>query len=159
MGADDELDASILKLKKWYDTFPIATVVIGNHDRLVMRKANTGGISSKWIRPYNEVLQVPNWEFTERVVIDEVQYIHGESGRASKKAKDDMISTVQGHRHTEMFVEWIVGYKQKIFGCAVGCGVDIATYAMRYGKAFKKPAIGCAVIDNGLLAINVPMEL
>ena len=159
LGADQELDLSIKGIRKWYKAFPKATVIIGNHDRLVMRKANTGGISAKWIRPYNEVLEVPNWVFTNRIVIDNVQYIHGESGRASKKAKDDMISTVQGHRHTEMFVEWIVGYKQKIFGCAVGCGVDNTKYGMYYASAFKKPAIGCAVIEKGLIATNVPMEL
>ena len=100
-----------------------------------------------------------DWTFTDRVVIDGVQYIHGESGRASKKAKDDMMSTVQGHRHTEMFTEFVVGANFKIFGCAVGCGIDHQSYAMAYGKNFKKPAIGCAVVFGGEFAINVPMSL
>ena len=112
-----------------------------------------------WINGYSSVLKVPNWNFTERVVIDGVQYIHGESGRATKKAKDDMMSTVQGHRHTEMFTEFIVGANFKVFGCAVGCGINHESYAMAYGKNFKKPAIGCAVVFGGKYAINEPMNL
>lgn len=159
MGGKDELELAIYKLQRWYEAFPDADVTIGNHDRLIRRKAFSGGVPKQWIREYSDVLNVPNWRFTDRVVIDGVQYIHGESGRASKKAKDDMMSTVQGHRHTEMFTEFVVGANFKVFGCAVGCGIDHETYAMAYGKNFKKPAIGCAVIFGGQYAINEPMNL
>jgi len=159
LSGGDELELAIKKLNKWYKSFPNATVIIGNHDRLIRRKAFTGGIPKQWIKEYSDVLNVPNWKFTERYIIDNVQYIHGESGRASKKAKDDMMSTVQGHRHTEMFTEFVVGANFKVFGCAVGCGIDNTSYAMAYGKNFKKPAIGCAVIFNGEYSLNIPMEL
>ena len=159
LGAGDELELAIRKLKRWHKAFPEADVTIGNHDRLIRRKAFSGGIPKQWIKEYADVLNVPGWNFTERVVIDGVQYIHGESGRASKKAKDDMMSTVQGHRHTEMFTEFVVGANFKIFGCAVGCGINHESYAMAYGKNFKKPAIGCAVVFGGKYAINVPMNL
>jgi metallophosphoesterase superfamily enzyme len=159
MGGKDELEFAIERLQRWYKVFPKADVTIGNHDRLIRRKAFTGGIPKQWIKEYSDVLNVKGWTFTDRVIIDNVQYIHGESGRASKKAKDDMMSTVQGHRHTEMFTEFIVGANFKVFGCAVGCGIDNKSYAMAYGKNFKKPAIGCAVIFNGEYAINEPMNL
>jgi len=159
MGGGKELELAIKKLQRWYKAFPDADVTIGNHDRLIRRKAFSGGVPKEWIKEYSEVLNVPKWNFTDRVVYDGVQYIHGESGRASKKAKDDMMSTVQGHRHTEMFTEFVVGANFKVFGCAVGCGIDHESYAMAYGKNFKKPAIGCAVIFNGEYAINEPMNL
>lgn len=159
LGAGDELDLAISRLKRWYKEFPKADVTIGNHDRLIRRKAFSGGIPKRWVKEYAEVLEVPDWNFTDRVVIDGVQYVHGESGRATKKAKDDMMSTIQGHRHTEMFTEFLVGINHKIFGCAVGCGIDHETYAMAYGKNFKKPAIGCAVCFGGKYALNVPMNL
>lgn len=158
-GAGEELERAISKLQRWYKAFPKADVTIGNHDRLIRRKAFSGGIPKAWIKEYSEVLDVPKWNFTHRVVIDGVQYIHGESGRASKKAKDDMMSTVQGHRHTEMFTEFVVGANFKVFGCAVGCGIDHESYAMAYGKNFKKPAIGCAVVFGGKYAVNEPMNL
>jgi hypothetical protein len=159
MGGGDELDLAIKKLSKWYKAFPLADVCIGNHDRIIARKAFASGVPKQWIKGLAEVLQTFYWTFDTRFVYDNVQYIHGESGRATKKAKDDMMSTVQGHRHTEMFTEYAVGANYKVFGCAVGCGINNASYAMAYGKHFKKPAIGCAVVFGGKYALNCPMEL
>ena len=159
MGGGDELDLAIKKLSRWYKAFPDADVCIGNHDRIITRKAFASGVPKRWIKGMADVLETPNWVYDTRFVYDGVQYIHGESGRATKKAKDDMMSTVQGHRHTEMFTEFIVGANYKVFGCAVGCGIDQSSYAMAYGKHFKKCAIGVAVIFNGEYAINEPMNL
>ena len=50
MGGGQELDLSINKIAKWRDAFPKADVIIGNHDRLIMRKAQTSAIPSKWIK-------------------------------------------------------------------------------------------------------------
>ena len=158
-GAGEELERAIDRLKRWYKAFPKADVTIGNHDRLIRRKAFTGGIPKAWIKEYSEVLNTPNWNFTDRVVIDDVQYIHGESGKAIKKAKDDMMSTAQGHRHTELGCEYAVGVSFKVFGLSVGCGINHETYAMAYGKNFKKPAIGCGVVFDGKIGLAVPMEL
>ena len=159
MGGGDELDLAISRLSKWYKAFPEADVCVGNHDRIVTRKAFSSGVPKRWIKGMAEVLETPNWNYDTRFVYDGVQYIHGESGRATKKAKDDMMSTVQGHRHTEMFTEFVVGANYKVFGCAVGCGINSKSYAMAYGKHFKKPAIGVAVVFGGEYAINEPMNL
>ena len=159
LGAGDELDLAISMLGEWYKAFPKAHVILGNHDRIIRRKVFEGGVPKRWIREFSDVLETPNWIYTERLVIDDVQYIHGESGKATKKAKDDMMSTVQGHRHTEMFTDYAVGANYKVFGCAVGCGIDDKAYAFAYGKHFKKSAIGCAVIFGGEYALNCPMSL
>ena len=53
----------------------------------------------------------------------------------------------------------VQGANYKVFVCAVGCGIDASSYAMAYGKHFKKPAIGCAVIFGGEFALNIPMDL
>lgn len=159
MGAGEELELAIKKLSKWYKAFPKADVTIGNHDRIVYRKGFTGGIPKRWLKPFNEVLETPKWNFVERLVIDDVQYIHGEAGTARTKSKNDMMSTVQGHIHTQAYVEWLVGQKFKIFGMQVGCGVDSRAYAVAYAKHFKKQAIGCGVVIGGHTAINCLMEL
>ena len=153
MGAGDELDIAINRLKRWYDAFPEATVLIGNHDRLVSRKAMTAGISKRWVRDYNEVLECPNWNFTERTVIDNVQYIHGEAGTARTKCRGDLMNTVQGHLHTQAYIEHYVGANFNVFGMQVGCGIDHEAYAMAYAKAGKKPAISCGVVIDGTLPI------
>lgn len=160
MGGGQELDLSINKIAKWRDAFPKADVIIGNHDRLIMRKAQTSAIPSKWIKSYQDVLEVPEWNFVERLVIDDVQYIHGEGGTARTKCKADLMSTVQGHLHTQAYTEYVVGQNFKIYGSQVGCGINHKAYAMAYAKYGKKPAIGCMVVlDNGKTPINLLMNL
>jgi len=160
MGGADELDLAILRIKRWYNTFPIAKVILGNHDRMVMRKAQTSAIPSKWIKSYKEVLEVPTWEFLERYEQDNVQYIHGEGGTARTKCRADMMNTVQGHLHTQAYTEHYVGKRFRVFGMQVGCGINHDTYAMAYAKYGKKPAIGCGVIlNNGKTPLNILMEL
>ncbi len=159
MSAGDELQVAIEDVKKWYNAFPVADVLIGNHDRMAARKAMTGGIPKVWIKSYNDVLGTPKWNWTERIVYDDVQYVHGEGGTARTKAKNDMMSTVQGHIHTQAYTEFTVGRKFKVFGMQVGCGIDAKSYASAYAKNFKKQAIGCGVIIGGHTAINCLMEL
>ena len=158
LGGADELHYAIECVQKWRDSFPVADVIIGNHDRMIMRKAQTSSIPSEWIKSYNEVLGT-NWNWTERAVYDNVQYVHGEGGTARTKAKNDMMSTVQGHIHTQAYCEWMVGRNFKVFGMQTGCGVDGSSYAAAYAKNFRKQAIGCGVVIGGHTAINCLMDL
>lgn len=158
MSAGDELDEAIEGVAKWYKFFQRADVIIGNHDRLIMRKAFTGGIPRRWILGYQDMFGVPGWDFSERKVYDGVQYIHGEGGTARARCKKDLMSTVQGHLHTQAYTEHFVGTNFHIFGSQVGCGVDWKTYAMAYAKDYGKPVIGCMVVlDNGKQPINLLM--
>ena len=160
MSAGDELDVAINELQKYYKVFPKASVIIGNHDRLVYRKAFTGGVSKRWIKEYKEVLRVPNWDFVESLDLFDVNINHGEGGTARAKMKKELQSQIQGHLHSDLYVDFIVGKNFRIFGMQVGCGIDNKSYAMAYGKHFKKPAIGCGVLLNkGTLPIVIPMQL
>lgn len=159
IGGGDELDMAIKKIAKWYKAFPDAYVTIGNHDRIIMRKAFSSAIPKKWLKSYKDVLETPKWDFVDRVVIDDVQYIHGEGGTARTKCRADMMSTVQGHLHTQAYTEWYVGQNFKVFGMQVGCGIDHDSYAMAYAKRGKKPAIGCGVVIGGHTAVNCLMSL
>jgi len=160
LSGGNELELAIKKISKWYKTFSDAIVILGNHDRMVMRKAQTSDIPKKWIKSYKEVLEVPNWKFMERYVQDGVQYIHGEGGTARTKCRADMMNTVQGHLHTQCYTEHYVGQNYRIFGTQTGCGINHESYAMAYAKYGKKPAISCTVVlDNGTLPINLLMPL
>jgi UDP-2,3-diacylglucosamine pyrophosphatase LpxH len=158
MGGSDELEHAIEDIQKWSREFPVADVLIGNHDRIIARRSFDSAIPKIWIKSYNEVLGT-NWNWTERIVYDNVQFVHGEGGTARTKAKNDMMSTVQGHIHTQAYTEWMVGRNFRVFSVQVGCGVDGKSYAAAYAKNFKKQAIGCAVILGGHTAINCLMEL
>lgn len=160
MSSGLELETAIKKIAKWYEAFPYADVMIGNHDRMASRKAMSGGIPAAWIRSYNEVLGTPNWNWCESIIYDDVLYEHGEGGQAAAKAKNNLMSSVCGHTHTLAYTQWFVGKRFKVFGMQVGCGVDSTSYAAAYAKNFKKQSIGCAVVlNNGTLPINLLMPL
>ena len=162
MGGADELELAIQRISRWYKAFNQkgTKVIIGNHDRIIMRKAQTSAIPSKWIKSYKEVLQTPNWDFVERYELDGVQYIHGEGGTARTKCRADMMNTVQGHLHTQCYTEHYVGKNFRVFGTQVGCGINHKSYAMAYAKYGKRPAVGCAVVlNNGTLPLNLLMPL
>lgn len=158
MSGGTELEYAIAQVTKWADAFPIADVIIGNHDRIIMRKAFSSAVPREWIRSYNEVLGT-DWDWSERVVYDGVQYVHGEGGTARTKAKNDMMSTVSGHIHTQAYCEWLVGRNFRVFGMQVGCGIDADSYAAAYARHFKRQAIGCGVVLGGHTAFNCLMEL
>ena len=153
MSAKDELNLSIKKLRKWHKAFPKATVIIGNHDRIVARKALANGISAKWIKEYKDVLEVPTWNFKTDETIDNVLYVHGEGATAFTKAKTLFQSVVAGHTHTKCYIE----YMNNIFGMQVGCGVDKDSYAMAYAKNYAPPQIACGVVLDGKLPILIKM--
>lgn len=159
-SAADELEMAIAKIAKWYEAFPDAYVTIGNHDRLIMRKAFSSGLSKRWIKDYKDVLGVPNWKFVDEIELYGVTYVHGEGGTARSRVREEMQSVVQGHLHTQAYVEWNVGARYRAFSMQVGCGIDRRAYAMAYAKAGKKPVIGCGVVlEGGSLPFNVLMNL
>jgi hypothetical protein len=159
-GAGEELDRAIDMISDWYHTFPKATVIIGNHDRLVYRKAYSGGVSKKWIREYKDVLGTNGWDFVENIELFGVNFNHGEGGTARNRIKSELQSQVQGHLHTQLYTDYLVGANFIVWGMQVGCGVNNKSYAMAYGKNYKKPAIGCGVVLNkGTLPIAIPMKM
>lgn len=164
-SAGDELEIAIDKLRDWYEAFPSAYVVIGNHDRIILRKAYTSGLSKRWIKDFNDVLGVPGWEFNMSFEFDGVLYIHGEGGGgingALQKALNRRKSIVQGHFHTEAHIRWNVSDEDRLFAMQVGCGVDDKQYAMAYAQFnAKKSIISCGVVlDNGNIPLIVPMQL
>ena len=160
MGGKTELDFAVDKLARWYEAFPDADVTLGNHDRIIIRKAQSSNIPSLWIKEFGEVLMTPKWNFVTDVFYDDVRYVHGDkSGKPRMAAKRDMVSTVSGHYHTDFYCEWMFGKTRAIFGMAVGCGIDSKSYAMGYMQGGKKEAIGCGVVVGVHTAFNVKMEL
>ena len=80
---------------------------------------------------------------------------------ATKRLREWHTSIVQGHIHTEAYVDWYCNKEHKLFAMQVGCGVDDRSYAMAYAKNFtKKYIVSCGVVlNNGTLPIVIPMNL
>ncbi|MFA9409269.1 MAG: metallophosphoesterase [Candidatus Dadabacteria bacterium] len=148
-SAGDELTTAQEQVHKWARTFPVAKVCVGNHDAIPNRKIFVAGVSNRWLKSPNEVLGV-NWEFGEEFIIDDIQYTHGLGKKARMRAKEEMFSVVQGHYHSESYIEYFVGPDRKIFAMQIGCGIDRRSYAMAYGRNFKKPHLNVGVVIDGL---------
>ena len=146
MSAGMELTEAIKRLKKWYVAFPNAQICLGNHDRIWSRKLYAHGISARLLKPFEEILGTPNWKFVEQVIHNNVLYIHGESGSADTKLKQEFISVVQGHHHTEAYIKLFAGTNQQLFAMQVGTGIDFESYAFGYAQRGKKPVLSCGVI-------------
>jgi len=164
-SAGDEFNIALAKMKRWYYTFPNVKICIGNHDALPFRKAFTAGLPKTWLKTYQQLLESPptwEWDFVHQV--NGVIYQHGTglSGEmaAINAARENRQSTVIGHLHTVCNTRYLASYKDLIFGVTVGCGIDHEKYAFAYGKQnTRKPVLACAVVLDGKLPINIPMNI
>lgn len=148
LSAKDELENAKRIIKEWYEAFPNAKICLGNHDRLIIRKAFSSGLSKAWIKSLNEVLQVKNWEFKEHFIIDNVLYTHGEARIAKTRTKQEFASCVQGHRHSQSYIEYSVGrtMKEPVFAMQLGAGIDDSQYAFAYAKDGSPTHINVGII-------------
>ena len=163
---NDEMKEVDKHLVKWFKAFPKLKLCRGNHDGLVDRKAKTVGLPSRCFREYRNIWNFPvGWEDDFEFEIDGVLYKHGTgmSGKyahvnAAERARQ---STVIGHTHATLGVEYLVSSKDCIFGVNCGCGIDRKKYAFKYGRDFtRKPVLGCAIVtDKGRFCQVFPMDL
>ena len=156
MSVRDELNAAIKQLKEWYKAFPNATILFGNHDLLISRKASAYGLSQLFLKYFGDIVEAPKtWNFVHELYKDNVLYIHGSQGNAIDRAKDMRHSIAQGHLHSQAFVQWSVSEIDAIFGLQIGCGIDRKAYAFEYAKDMpKKPIISSGVVlEKGRLPI------
>jgi hypothetical protein len=165
-----ELDNAIEQMKDWYeafnnDTVPNGiTVTLGNHDLIIARKCEDAGVDKRWVRKLNEVLGCPDWTFEEQFVHDDVLYVHGTgcSGKGIiKRSQNWGSSMVQGHIHTQSFINFTASLNDLKYQLQAPCGIDYKSFAYGYAKFHTaKPILGCAVIlDNGRLPIIEAMPL
>ena len=165
-----ELTMAIEEVKKWHevfnnDTVPYGiTITLGNHDLIIARKVEDVGIDKRWVRTLNEVLGCPDWVFEEQFLHDNVLYTHGTgcSGKGIiKRVQNWGYSMVQGHIHTQAFIDYTASLNDLKFGAQIPNGINYKSFAYGYAKFHTaKPILGCAVIlDNGKLPILELMPL
>lgn len=140
-----ELEISKLEIEKWHKAFPEMVVTLGNHDRRVSRKLFDGQISSHWQLSLKEVLNV-NWEFVTDYEYNNIYFCHGEGASARVTALQKQMSTVQGHRHSESYIDFPA---KGLFAVQTPIGVDRKQLAFEYCKTDPKEwLIGATVILN-----------
>jgi len=157
-GAMRELNQAIAVLKGYYEAFPSAVVTVGNHTNIIARKMFSAGLSKRWMRDYAEVLEVPNWTFTDSFFKDGVYYCHGQGRKAKQRMIKEGVSVVQGHWHYDSEIGFQYNYLGEVkFYMQLGCGIDADSYAMAYAKNFGTPNLNCGVVaGNGKIPLIVP---
>ncbi len=163
----EEMRAARRQIASLVAAFPKADWLLGNHDALTERQAQTVGIPTEMLRDPAEIWNVP-WNVHPRfskLVIDGVIYSHGDSGRGGQdaavaQAKDQFRSTVIGHFHSQAGVKWWANREFRVFGMSVGCGIDVNRLQFEYGRRIvAKPILGCGVVLNGRRAFFEPWLL
>ena len=155
-GPKDEFELAFNCLKKWHKAFPKSTVCLGNHDRRIVRLAESVNIPSRFIRGYGEVWETKGWDWIHEIIIDDVLYSHGEGTGSSmypayNKMKKMGMSCVLGHFHSAGGVKWLVNPLRRMFGLDTGCLINDKAMAFAYGKfAVTRSVLSAAVIIDGV---------
>lgn len=151
-----EYESAFERAQGWYEAFPEATLIMGNHDRIPARQLRKLGMEpSIYMRPIEELFGMPEgWTVADSVVIDNVLYHHGETAGGingfRKDAEQRMRCTVSGHNHSNAGISATATDQELVWGLAVGCGVNQKHMAFAYGKNFaKKPIVACGVVIEG----------
>jgi len=151
-----EYESALERAQDWYEAFPRATLIVGNHDRIPARQLRKMGMEpSIFMRPLEELFGMPEgWTVADSVVIDDVLYHHGETAGGingfRKDAETRMRCTVSGHNHSNAGISATATDQELVWGLAVGCGVNHEHMAFAYGKNFaKKPIVSCGVVIEG----------
>lgn len=161
-----EFEAGLAKLKLWYDALAEYKVQVctSNHTMRPWKKAHAGGLSTKFLKNVKDLLEAPdNWSWHDKIIIDDVQYEHGESWSgaqaALKAAKDNMRSTVIGHVHSYAGIAYLDMGDRLLFGVNSGCLIDDKRYCFNYAKHLKaRPVLGMTIISLGMPHF-IPMRL
>lgn len=162
-SAADEFKAAEYKAQEWYETFPDVFWMSGNHDNIPKRRIKAAGLTKRILR--KNIYGTPDgWKNSENLILNDVRYSHG-IGSAGvmghlnlSKAKG--MSVVMGHCHSFGGVNYRSNERDMFFGMNVGCGLDIDSYAMEYGKDFpQRPTLGCGIVQSSTKATFVPMDM
>ena len=166
-GAGEEFKKARRQVASLVKAFPRADWMIGNHDALTHRQAESAGLPKEILKGYQEIWEVP-WRVHQRFAkleIDGVLYSHGDSGAGGKcahlnQAVENFQSTVIGHHHSLAGVSYHANKRHRVFGMAVGCGVEHRSERFSYAARLpKKPILGCGFVVDGKRAFFEPWLL
>lgn len=164
-----EYDEALEQVALITETFPVADLLLGNHDVLPYRWAQEVGIPDEMMKDFGSIFKLPRkWKVHKRyhqLVIDGVIYQHGDRGKGGRmaalnNAKAEFCPVVQGHHHAQGGAEFYANLKTRVFGMQVGCGADWKHHQQEYGVKYSaKPIIGCGVVIDGTTPVFEPMPL
>lgn len=158
-SAGDELLLALPTIAALKELFPKADIIDSNHGSMVYRKAKHHGIPRRYIRSYNDVLEVDaGWKWHMDLTLDmgrfnvpDVYVHHGKSADVVKLSQAMGMSAVQGHYHEKFAIGYWANPHGLYFGMQCGCLIDDKKLAFAYNNAnLKRPIVGTGLIIEGV---------
>jgi len=143
-------------LDQWERLFPNLHLVMSNHAIRVRKRICEAGVSDRWVRSFNDAWNKPGWTWHEDLYLDlpngDTVYVnHGEGKTAIGKAKLLGCSVLQGHRHSEAYVQYCNNGRRTIWGAQAGSLVDPKSLAYLYAKHSDfKSVLGTVIVVEGV---------
>jgi len=166
---NQEIEAAIGRLRKWYELFPEMKLCNSNHGDRWKRRFFDAGIPSQMMRLYTDIIKSPKgWIWQQHWTVKAKHPFRVEHGdRFGSRTPHIMaamhngMSTAIGHFHSIAGVEVMnLDINRRVWGAAAGSLIDTQAYAFKYGdKARLKPVLGClVVVNNGSLPMWIPFS-
>ena len=163
-SAGDELEVTKSWLHRLEKLFPNMVILESNHGSMVLRRAIAKGMSRKFIKSYNDILEVNDgWIWKDKHQIEyegkKILFGHQFSKNIAKAVREYSQCVVQGHFHCTSEAIFVSNEFHLNWGMTVGCLVNKDSLAMAYMKInLAKPILSCGIITEGYPHI-VPMVL
>lgn len=163
-SAGDELRMSLPVIKEIEKMFPKMDLVDSNHGSMIYRKAKHHGLPRRYIRSYNEVLDVgEGWRWHMDLTIDmsefdvpDIYVHHGKAAEAIKTSQLMGMSVVHGHYHESFAIKYWSTPNGLYWGMNAGCLIKDDSYAFAYNNVnLKRPIIGTGLVIEGTPILEV----
>jgi len=166
MGGSEEMRRAKLFIQQLAKQIPLMTVLEGNHTDRIAKAAKKIGLLDDMVKTLPEYLEFPDtWQFSERLTLDGVTYIHGDRVASSggnlmqNGIKLYMKNIVFGHYHARAGIDYLTIDDRVLWGMCVGCLVSQETYAFDYAKKSSRISImSVGLVEEGCPRI-IPMLL
>lgn len=163
-SAGDELRQALPVIKEIEKLFPKMDIIDSNHGSLIYRKGKHHGIPRHYLRSYNEILEVgEGWVWHNDLTLDmsafgvpDVYVHHGKSSNGIRLSQTMGMSSVQGHYHESMNIQYWANPNGLYYSMQCGCLIDKKSYAFAYNNVnLKRPLIGTGLILEGTPILEV----
>lgn len=152
-----ELNEAKKQIKQFAKWFPRVTILQGNHEKRLHKRANEAGIPNFVLKGLPELLDMPRglvYHNKDFLVLDAdtiIAHGHLTSENAKKThSKYYQKNTVVGHIHNQLGVEFDAKSESKYWGMSCSCIVDKDSIAMAYAQQDWRDIIcGFGYEDNG----------
>lgn len=135
-----EIMKCIPQVRRLSKLFPELTIMRGNHDDRINKRAQDAGISDLWIRDVLDMIGAPEgWRWADKDYIQAGPAIltHGFLGNRERHVQWFNSNVVHGHLHAKLGLEFFQRNNKAVWVLCVGCMADRKAVALQYGPLHK----------------------